>query len=715
MAAIVLMIDLILVAMAIALTPPAQLLNNAIDIWVDRNDPTIVSYEKEQTLFGNGSWIAVNLWADSPVAAEDASRFLTEAFRQLEAVTSVLSPHALAVLQSDEEGLFFDALDADTPWIERHDFLSKHPLAKGLLVIRDSPNHVGFLLEEFTEGASGGLERQLLLGSIQELIQTQSGLEAHTITGTAVINAELNRLSGRDIAILTPITVLIVLGLAAVLFWRSIRVVLTIATVSGLAIGGTLAGMLATGMPFNMLTIALPGVLFALGMAAGLHVCQFMATSVGTTAQTVRALARPLSVSHLTTALGFLLMGLISVPPVQTMAIWGAIGVSWSGIHMLIVLPTVLRLLGGELRLPSFAVKGWASALITRLTQFRARPIMARLCLAIGAGALVFGVLRIEVDATYLDMFGPDEKLRQDFTLLDDKGLPGSQLSIVITSTYGGAITPELHSKLQNLGTELRAIPELRVVLDPMAIYAEVAPALKLDDANAQEAYIFALTGGSRDVQRYLQESLQHFRIVVMFDYMANSKLRALVDEQIAPAIQRSGLIGEVSGLSLLWANLDLAITRGQGIALLLFTLVCASLFMLVFRDVRLALLGTLVNLVPVATIAATLGISGIAIDMGTVFILSLLFGIAIDDTSFFIDALQRENGELATTLHKIAPPILLTSLLLSSGFLVLWMSSFVPIQFFGLFTALGILGAAISDIVILTTLLIRPRESSAQ
>jgi len=278
----------------------------------------------------------------------------------------------------------------------------------------------------------------------------------------------------------------------------------------------------------------------------------------------------------------------------------------------------------------------------------------------------------------------------------------------------GGVITSELHSRLQKLGEELRAIPDLHVVLDPMAIYAEVAPALKLDDANAQEAYIFSLTGGSRDVQRYLQERFEHFRFVVMFDYLANSQLRALVDEQITPAIQRSGLIGEVSGLSLLWANLDLAITRGQGIALFLFALVCASLFMLVFRDARLALLGTLVNLIPVATIAATLGILGITIDMGTVFILSLLFGIAIDDTSFFIDALQRENSDLVTTLHKIAPPILLTSLLLSSGFFVLWMSSFVPIQFFGLFTALGILGAAISDIVILTILLIRPRESSA-
>lgn len=701
LAALVLLIDLLIVAAVLFVSPPSQLLNNAVEIWVDRTDPTLETHQQEQALFGNDTWISVHVWAQDEAAAEAASRTLTRAFQRLDAVSSVLSPHALAVLQSDEEGLFFDVLSEDVPWAERHAQLSAHPLAADLLARADMPTHAGFLLEEFTASASSGDERQALLREIRALIAAQDGVVDSAVTGTAVMNAELNRLSWRDITVLTPVTVLAVLIVAGAVFWRTFPAVAAIASVSGLAIASTLSLMLAVGVPFNMLTIALPGVLFVLGTAAGLHVFQFMVRASGALPAVVQDMARPLALSHVTTAFGFLLMGLIAVPPVQMMAVWGATGIAWSGVHVAIVLPLALNALRSRSTLPQFGADRWSATLVAMMERLRARPLAMRIAVILAAAALALGVLRLEVNSTYLTMINEAETVRQDHALLDAKMLPSSQLSILITAPEGAPLVT-VHEALARLGAELRTIPALRATLDPLAIHSEVAPALELSADEAPEAYLFALTGGSRDVQRYLHETLTSFRAIVMFEYMNNAELRILIEDQIAPAIARAGLQAEVSGYAVLWSNLDGAIAKGQVIGLTLAALACAGLFLLVLRDRKLAFWGTLVNLMPVAMIAAVLGLSGVAIDLGAVFILSLLFGIAIDDTSFFLDAYQRNDSDLVGTLRDVAPPILLTSVLISVGFSVLLVSSFGPIQVFGVFTALGIIGAAFADILVL-------------
>ena len=62
-------------------------------------------------------------------------------------------------------------------------------------------------------------------------------------------------------------------------------------------------------------------------------------------------LARPIIVSNVTTALGFGLLAVIPVTPVQEMALFGAAGELLSGLHVVFVLPMCLFWFGaaGEL------------------------------------------------------------------------------------------------------------------------------------------------------------------------------------------------------------------------------------------------------------------------------------------------------------------------------------------------------------------------------
>lgn len=726
LAAALLIIDMILVACFMLFADPSRLLDNAIDIWFDTSDATLPAYRAEQETFGESSWIYVNLWADDPDAA---SANLTPAFRQLDGVISVLSPHDIDVLQKDDEGLFFDVIWPEVSWDERFEILADHPIAATTLVSPDDPSRVGFLLEEGTGVGSGTTDRQKLIGEVRALIDATLGVTQSAVTGSAVINAELNRLSWRDIVILLPLTGVIILVLGIALFRRNTRALVVVVGTVGIVVVAATCAMLAAGNPFNMVTIALPGILFTLGTASGLHVCQYVATHADDTPEALAVgLAAPLGVSHITTGLGFGLLATITVLPVQSMALWGALGVLWSGLHMALVLPLVLpRLLARDaqaLSLPEFASKRWLPLMLGWSASLRARPFLTFL---VGGGFVVLlgaGIAQLQIDSTYLNMVTQDERMRSDYALLEDATIPSAQIDIVLTADRkDGQVAPDLNTAIRALSDRLLSLPNVHKVIGPSQIYAETAPRLRddltpelydTDIARVTDTYVFALTGGNREVSRYLDYDLRQFRMVVMFDYIPNSQLHRLVADNIRPAVTDiigplSGVSAEVSGLTLLWANMDQAIARGQITSLSILAVICFVLFLISTRRAGLSILATAVNLMPVVVIAAALGHLGLPIDMATIFILALLLGIAVDDTSFYLHAHLRHaarGGTLLDTLTEVTPAMIVTSILITAGFAVLLVSSFVPIQTFGLFTALGILCATAADIVLLSILI---------
>lgn len=721
-----LIVDLGFIGAFVATADLSRVTNNAIDIWFDQSDATLPAYRAEQEAFGQGSWIFVNLWTDGVENAERASLALTESFQALDGTVSVLSPHNIDVLQKDDEGIFFDVLTPDVSWKARNQWLSAHPIAGKILAQADAPNRVGFLLEENSGVDDGGNMRQSLLADIRMLVSQTPGISEFTVTGSAVLNAELNRLSWRDILILLPATGLLVMLVGLFLLRRNAQAFIAIFGVVILVMTSTMAAMLAMGTAFNMVTIALPGLLFTLGIASGLHVCQFVAENRCLSATALSTgLFRPLFVSHLTTALGFGLLVMISVMPVQNMALWGGMGVIWSGLHIALLLPVLLLRAKGELYLPEMGVRRWVPQLLHFSEKLVRRPVLLTLVFALLIAVMGTGISKLTFDSTYLNMVAQDEQMRQDYDRLAEHKLPGAQLSIMLTSDQSdGVVTPQLNNALRDLVIDLEAMDGVRKVIGAPQIYAETAPALRDDvpqaeyDANPlmlTDAYVFALTGGNREVSRYLNYDLNQFRLLVMFEYIPNSALRSLVENQITPAVQAhmspiDGLKAEVSGINILWANMDDAIAIGQIKSLAILVAICFVLFLFSFGSLRIAVTATFVNLLPVATIAMALGFLGLPIDMAAVFILSLLMGIAIDDTSFYINSYVRKSASglgLLEVLHEVAPAMIVTSGLITLGFLVLLASSFVPIQTFGVFTAIGVIFATFADIAILTLLLL--------
>jgi uncharacterized protein len=733
----------LMLILAVGIYRGRPIVNNSIDIWFDRSDPTVETLNQERRLFGSDTWMLATVWMrpERVNDASDVARVLTERLERIEGVSRVISPTSLEVLQRDAQGLFYDELDAEA-WPALRERLLRHPFAGDFLVHSKAPEVFSLLIKEHTGPRTPGAVRQRLVSEVRRVLDGNPAVAASAVAGTAVINADLNRMSWGDFLVLVPTTVVVACVMLLVMLRFRWRTSLAILTPVGLTTGALISAMLLSGRPFTMVTIALPGLSFTLGVASCLHVTGWIVNWLreqrGSMAEaavaTRRELIRPILVAQITTAMGFGLLAVIPVTPVQEMALFGAAGELLSGVHVVYVLPMCLVWFGAGRELTDdrtlYAGERWIANILasvagwlTRLQRIRGRLAVAAVAVCIAMAWLTY---LVRYDSTYINMIQANERLRVDYARFEAAGLPSAQLSVVIeTGNHSPVVEAALNTAIVNASAEIEGLPEVTKVVGPASIFAEVAPALAgdegmaryaADDASVTDAYIFALSGGNTEIPSYVHDDLEAYRLVVFFPYLDNSKLERMTREEI-PAILKKhfantpGVSARVSGVTVLWANMDDAMSRGQITSIVVMALACFLTFYLSLRNWTLSAFAMFVNVVPVAVISSVLGATGQPIDMATVFIMGISLGIAVDDTSFyiheFLDRRHLGGGALASALGHTGPTMIATCIVIATGFTVLLASAFIPMRTFGGLTAIGLVLAMLCDLFILSFLLL--------
>ncbi|MDA3896973.1 MAG: MMPL family transporter [Desulfobacteraceae bacterium] len=108
------------------------------------------------------------------------------------------------------------------------------------------------------------------------------------------------------------------------------------------------------------------------------------------------------------------------------------------------------------------------------------------------------------------------------------------------------------------------------------------------------------------------------------------------------------------------------------------------------------------------------MGWFGIPLDVATTMIASVTIGIAVDDTIHFVSWLRRNSGitndpaaAIVQTFLDVGKPIVITTFLLFSGFMVLIFGSIIPTRLFGMLTAFSMVFALIGDFFVLPPLVL--------
>jgi len=128
---------------------------------------------------------------------------------------------------------------------------------------------------------------------------------------------------------------------------------------------------------------------------------------------------------------------------------------------------------------------------------------------------------------------------------------------------------------------------------------------------------------------------------------------------------------------------------------------------------VKVGFLAMIPNVLPIVVFFGVMGWTGIYLNLGTSLIAAIALGIAVDSTIHYMARLNQElRGEtdqtaaIVRTLASVGVPIVYAMLALFLGFMVFGLSSFVPVQNFGILASVTMVTALAANLVLLPALL---------
>jgi len=464
------------------------------------------------------------------------------------------------------------------------------------------------------------------------------------------------------------------------------------------------AVLAAAGQVLGLIYLAGPLLLMVIGLSDGIHLQQRFddARAAGADVaealrQTLRSVGSACVLTSLTTAIGFLSLGLSGHPEVRTFGIWCAAGVVIAFGVVLVVLPAGLALFPG---------RGTQSHLRAHLVPRRRQRwgIPALILLVSGAAGIAFlridsslvqelpsttpsvrnldwfarnfqGTDRIEVEVTGPledpEVFAAVERMKQ--MLLEQPGVEGASswtdavrfiLPQEIVDTPDGP-----YLGMRALGT-LTAFPRNLITREG-------------DRANV----IFYVSGefGSQEFRSFRQRLRELARGLP-------ASARAEVTGYTAMAYDSVGLISET-------------LIKSFGLSLVAITVVLA----LALRSARLGLICLLPNALPILVAAGCAGWLDIPLRLGMVIVFSVGLGLAVDDTIHLVVRFRQLRGRepavavarhLDEALGSAGFGIVLTSLVLLLSAATFLRSDFSTLRETGLILGVITLAALLSDLV---------------
>ena len=198
------------------------------------------------------------------------------------------------------------------------------------------------------------------------------------------------------------------------------------------------------------------------------------------------------------------------------------------------------------------------------------------------------------------------------------------------------------------------------------------------------------------------QDGLRRNELIKKINYDLKNKLKLNKEEF------------KLAGVLILFNNLLQSLFKSQILTLGLVMVGIFTMFMVLFKNIKLSLIGVVPNFIAAFFILGIIGLLGIPLDMMTITIAAITIGIAVDNSIHYIYRFKEEfikNNDYNKTLKlchsTVGVAILNTSITIIFGFSILVFSKFIPTIYFGVFTGIAMMLAMVSVLTLLPSLIL--------
>jgi predicted RND superfamily exporter protein len=170
----------------------------------------------------------------------------------------------------------------------------------------------------------------------------------------------------------------------------------------------------------------------------------------------------------------------------------------------------------------------------------------------------------------------------------------------------------------------------------------------------------------------------------------------------------------KLAGVLIIFNNLLQSLFDSQIKTLGIVMLGIFLMFIVLFRSIKLSLIGIIPNFIAATFVLGFIGLLNIPLDMMTITIAAITIGIAVDNSIHYIYRFkfEKEKNYIQDTditnncNQSVGKAIISTSFTIIFGFSILVLSNFMPTIYFGVFTGLAMLTALFLVLTLLPNLL---------
>lgn len=470
--------------------------------------------------------------------------------------------------------------------------------------------------------------------------------------------------------------------------------------------------------------------------------------------RTIMAMVKPCFYMAITTIVAFGSLTFSGIRPVIDFGWMMTLGLAIAFLMTFLIFPALLSLLPPPVDQRVSSDRIPFTDAFARFTEHFGGTVL------VGSGIIavlcVIGLSRLTVENSFIDYFKASTEIHQGMVIIDDRLGGTSPLDVVITDEpapenynddpFASDCDPFVEDceeeeyrdtwytyqkmrQLSQVHDYLDSLPESGKVLSISTTLDLLAQINGGTPLNALElAFVpAAVPDDLQDVllTPYISEEHKQARFSIrILETMPDLRRQDLLDRIRTHLTTELGYDDDriqLSGMTVMYNNMLQSLFESQIKTIGVVFGAILIMFLILFRSLKLALIGMAPNLMAAGSVLGLMGWLGIPLDMMTITVAAITVGIAVDDTIHYIHRFKTEfakDGDYLATMHRchrsIGQAMFFTSLTIISGFSILVLSNFIPTIYFGLFTGFAMFMALLGALTLLPRLIILTRPSPA-
>jgi hydrophobe/amphiphile efflux-3 (HAE3) family protein len=703
-------------------------INADLSSYLPKDDPSAKLYRYIGQKYAGSNIAIVALETDDIFNKQTIEHInsLTNEFKLLEGVAYVTSLTNVLDIKTLADGMDIGKLideynlpQTDEELAQIKNYTLSRAIYNGRLVSADSTVTLIIcrLFEDFNKGD--------IATSIRENVKKQNLTEKVYYSGIPFQILEISEIIVNDVIFLIPLAGLVIL-LVLFFSFRTVKGVLLPIITVGISIVWTVGVMSILNVPISIISNIIPVVLIATGSAYSIHVINRFGEYEGNESRishsisSLREICIPVMLAAFTTMIGFIAFVYGSyLTIIREFGIFSCIGIFFAFLVSVTFVPAVLSFLVTKKQTtPKKSDTGGMKRIMDRIGSL----VLAnnRTIIFIGIIIAIISIIGIPMVNREIDMlsyFKGDTNIRKAESIIGDK-LGGSVPVQILVK--GDIQDPSVLQEMKTLETYLKDEVELNNPQSIVEIIEEMNKAMgegkKIPDSKRKITDLWFLIEGDEIVSQLVNEDKTEALISATTVNFNTRNLKSIVEkiEAFINTHNSSTCTFQQTGLSAIYNSLDESLVNSQIQSLVIAILMVFIVNMILMRSI----LGGLMGIIPISFtllfLFGFMGFSTIPLDIATVLVGSISLGIGIDYSIHFIHRFKSELKKqksiidsLNKTLETTGKGILINVSTVTLGFLVLLLSSLIPLNRFALLIAITMIGSGVGAITLLPAFII--------